>query len=180
MNPIRFLEIRGHLCQHLITGDADIDSKAQPVPDGLAEHFCSQDRVGCHLPGDTGHIDKSFVYTELLHGRRIFPKQLHELPGIFFIDPAPGRNDNQIRTFFQRLSDGFGCLNPVGACRHGLGKYDPVTALSVSADGGRDCAKIQGLSQLLNPVQCFPAQIGIVDINVKDDPFHGLTLHPVL
>ena len=66
--------------------------------------------------------------------------------GIFIIDPAAGRNDNQARAFFLCLSNGFCCLDTIGTCRHGFGKDDPMTAFPVSSNSRGDRAEILCLS----------------------------------
>ena len=80
-----------------------------------------------------------------------------------------GRYDENIGTFFSGLCQSLRGLNTECLGRHAFSENDAMAVLLVASYHGGDRSQVQCFIQFRETVYGFPAQIGIIDINMKND-----------
>ena len=156
MDPVRLLEVGRHLCQQLIFRDSDIDRKSQHIPDLIPDPLCGSLGAAPQL-FCSAHVHECLVHGILLHVRRVLPQDIHKCSRTFLIQPVIRRDQDQIRTFAQRLYDGFTCLNAIPLRRNRFRQNDPMTQRRIPAYRGDLFPKILSAAQMVQAVRCFPA-----------------------
>ena len=84
MDFIRLFKVTGHLGEDLAVTDTHVHSEAQSIPDLVLDGMGNGNRIRIDFMG-TGHIQEAFVDGVFLDNRCVFPADVHECPGGFFI-----------------------------------------------------------------------------------------------
>ena len=151
VDAVWFFKITCHLSEQLIRCDPDVNGKAELLFDSLRNKGGSGNRRFI-LIGDRCKVQKTFINGKLFNVRCKRTQKRHKLLGILTVHRMIRTCDNQGFAFSKSMCDRFAGFDTKRFCRSRLCQYDPVTALAVSADNGRDRAQIDRASifQLFN------------------------------
>ena len=147
VDAIRLLEIRGHLSQQLVGGDADVDGKAQLVADRILDEGGGFQGRPVQEAG-ARHIGKGFVDGDLLDDRGKTGEGFDEGAGAAAVQVVAGRYAHQIRAFAQGVHDRFAGDDAVLFSRDGLGQDDAAAFFPVAADDRGDRTQVGRLALL--------------------------------
>ena len=128
----------------------------QLFPDTLTDFSGGSHRIAEEV--DRGsHIQKCLVDAELLNIRSIFFQQMDQGIRALGIKFKTGWDQNKIRAFAKRLGDSFSGCDAIFFGWSGLGQNDTVTGFLVTANCGRNGAKIQCIWILGKAINGLPA-----------------------
>lgn len=127
-------------------------------------------------PGRARHIEEGLVDAVLLDGVRVLLQDLDHRPARVAVERVVRRDDDELRALPPCIHDGLTGLNMIFLRRNRLREDDPVTLTLVAAHRTRNRAEIERAAEMVDPIARLPAEKRRINIDMKDNPFHNLSL----
>ena len=170
MYLIGLFKVAGHFRQKLILTDAHIHGEPEFIPDPILDGVGQGHRIRID-PMCSAHVQITFVDAGLLNHGSILPADIHELPGVFFIEFEVWPCHEKIRTFPQSHTNGFSSLDTAFLSRNRFCQHHAGALLPISADHCRDQTDIR--FSVGYPSGSFPGQVRTIHINMEHELAHG-------